>query len=148
MLTVDTIGAYGPERDRTDDLLNANQALSQLSYRPVLLLLIYVFPTIFTQLTSAFYIMITKVNVFVNRYVCFNFTHNARFHIFLHSNNHAPGETRTRKTVRPTDFKSVVYTDSTTGATSLDKKSPLVGEGGHYLLTLILSSSIQVCLIV
>ena len=37
--------------------------------------------------------------------------------------NHAPGETRTRKTVRPTDFKSVVYTDSTTGATSLDKKS-------------------------
>ena len=26
---------YGPERDRTADLLNANQALSQLSYRPV-----------------------------------------------------------------------------------------------------------------
>ena len=25
---------YGPERDRTADLLNANQALSQLSYRP------------------------------------------------------------------------------------------------------------------
>ena len=25
----------GPERDRTADLLNANQALSQLSYRPV-----------------------------------------------------------------------------------------------------------------
>jgi hypothetical protein len=25
----------GPERDRTDDLLNANQALSQLSYRPI-----------------------------------------------------------------------------------------------------------------
>ena len=24
----------GPERDRTADLLNANQALSQLSYRP------------------------------------------------------------------------------------------------------------------
>ena len=27
--------ADGPERDRTADLLNANQALSQLSYRPV-----------------------------------------------------------------------------------------------------------------
>ena len=26
---------YGPERDRTADLLNANQALSQLSYAPV-----------------------------------------------------------------------------------------------------------------
>jgi hypothetical protein len=26
----------GGERDRTDDLLNANQALSQLSYTPVL----------------------------------------------------------------------------------------------------------------
>ena len=25
----------GPDRDRTDDLLNANQALSQLSYRPL-----------------------------------------------------------------------------------------------------------------
>ena len=27
----------GAERDRTDDLLNANQALSQLSYTPILL---------------------------------------------------------------------------------------------------------------
>jgi hypothetical protein len=27
-------GAGGAERDRTDDLLNANQALSQLSYSP------------------------------------------------------------------------------------------------------------------
>ncbi len=27
----------GPERDRTDDLLHAMQALSQLSYRPVYL---------------------------------------------------------------------------------------------------------------
>ena len=27
----------GPDRDRTDDLLNANQALSQLSYRPIVL---------------------------------------------------------------------------------------------------------------
>ena len=26
----------GPKRDRTDDLLNANQALSQLSYGPIL----------------------------------------------------------------------------------------------------------------
>ena len=26
----------GPDRDRTDDLLNANQALSQLSYRPLM----------------------------------------------------------------------------------------------------------------
>ena len=25
----------GPKRDRTDDLLNANQALSQLSYGPI-----------------------------------------------------------------------------------------------------------------
>ena len=38
---------------------------------------------------------------------------------------HAPGETRTRKLLRATDFKSVVYADSTTGATSLDEKSPL-----------------------
>ena len=53
-----------------------------------------------------------------------------------YSHNHAPGETRTRKTVRPTDFKSVVYTDSTTGATSLDEKSPLLGEGGTYLFIL------------
>ena len=29
---------YGPERDRTADLLNANQALSQLSYRPLSIL--------------------------------------------------------------------------------------------------------------
>ena len=27
-------GAGGPDRDRTDDLLDANQALSQLSYGP------------------------------------------------------------------------------------------------------------------
>ena len=27
----------GADRDRTDDLLNANQALSQLSYSPVLI---------------------------------------------------------------------------------------------------------------
>ena len=29
----------GPKRDRTDDLLNANQALSQLSYGPLSTLL-------------------------------------------------------------------------------------------------------------
>ncbi len=27
----------GPDQDRTDDLLNANQALSQLSYGPIVL---------------------------------------------------------------------------------------------------------------
>ena len=29
------IYSCGPKRDRTDDLLNANQALSQLSYGPL-----------------------------------------------------------------------------------------------------------------
>ena len=30
-----TTNFCGPKRDRTDDLLNANQALSQLSYGPI-----------------------------------------------------------------------------------------------------------------
>ena len=30
-----TLYFCGPKRDRTDDLLNANQALSQLSYGPI-----------------------------------------------------------------------------------------------------------------
>ena len=60
--------------------------------------------------------------------------------------NHAPGETRTRKTVRPTDFKSVVYTDSTTGATPRDEKSShWVREEPIYYH--IVSSSLYVCLI-
>ena len=29
------LSSCGPKRDRTDDLLNANQALSQLSYGPI-----------------------------------------------------------------------------------------------------------------
>ncbi len=35
-LFVDLIGNGGPDRDRTDDLVIANDALSQLSYRPFL----------------------------------------------------------------------------------------------------------------
>ena len=34
----------GPDQDRTDDLLNANQALSQLSYVPVYLILLEIHP--------------------------------------------------------------------------------------------------------
>ena len=41
----------------------------------------------------------------------------------LFSKPNAPGETRTRKTVRPADFKSAVYTIPPQEQTSLDKKS-------------------------
>jgi hypothetical protein len=35
MSMYDSTLSCGPKRDRTDDLLNANQALSQLSYGPI-----------------------------------------------------------------------------------------------------------------
>ena len=35
MLSTEMVGPGGADRDRTDDLLNAIQALSQLSYSPM-----------------------------------------------------------------------------------------------------------------
>ena len=66
---------------------------------------------------------------------------------YLIFETYAPGETRTRKVVRPADFKSAVYTIPPQEQL-LWMKNPPRRKGGHYLLYLILSSSIRVCLFI
>ncbi len=65
-----TFGNGGPDRDRTDDLLDANQALSQLSYGPINLNLGFLSPSSFlTAETDPSHIPKERVaqSVFKNR---------------------------------------------------------------------------------